>query len=417
MKKLIDFHRAAKYIFRASALIFFFSLSFGLGSIFGYRGYLTKLREFPKVTINRDVPVDKKDLDFSLFWRVWDTLHVQYYDKSKVIDAQLVYGAISGMVAAVGDPYTVFLPPKENKIVQEDLQGNFEGVGIQIGFKNDRLAVIAPLPDSPAEKAGVIAGDLIIGIIDKNKGIELDTSGITIPDAVEIIRGPAKSKITLVLKRDGVDELLETEIVRESIDVDSVLYKYVDDDQKIAHVEILKFSGETVEEWNEVVEELVKNPNLEGIIIDLRNNPGGFLEQAVELGSDFLEIGEVVVIEEDAGGVRQEFRVDKLGRFRNENIVVLINGGSASASEILAGALRDEKGSMLVGETSFGKGTIQESQQIDGNAGLHITIARWLTPSGFWVNDGGLVPDFEVKDDPETEEDEQLEKAIELLKE
>ena len=415
LKKLFNFPQAAKYIFKATVIIFLFSISFGAGSVFGYKGYLAKISEFPKVSINRDLPLEKKDLEFSLFWRVWDTLHAQYFDKSKIIDAKLVYGAISGMVSAVGDPYTVFLPPSENKIVQEDLQGNFEGVGIQIGFKKNQLVVMAPLPDSPAEEAGVMAGDLIIGIIDKNKDIQLDTAGITIHDAVQAIRGPANTTVTLVLRREGVDDIFDVDIVRKSIDVASVLYKYIDESESIVHVEILKFAGETLVEWNDVVEELVKNPNLKGIILDVRNNPGGFLEQAVELGSDFLETGEVVVIEEDGGGIKQEFRVEKLGRFRDENIVVLVNGGSASASEILAGALRDERGSKLVGEVTFGKGTIQESQQVDGNSGLHITIARWLTPSGFWVNDGGLVPDYEVEDNPETEEDEQLEKAIELF--
>jgi len=164
-----------------------------------------------------------------------------------------------------------------------------------------------------------------------------------------------------------------------------------------------------------VVLDILKNPNVEGIIIDVRNNPGGFLQGAVDLASDFLEAGDVVVKEENADGSSEEFKVEKFGRFRNQNIVILVNGGSASASEIFAGALRDNKKIPLVGKTTFGKGTIQEPQQVDNGAGLHITIARWLTPSGIWVNDGGLVPDYELDDNPDTEEDEQLQEAIRLL--
>jgi len=400
-------------------LIILVSFAFSGGYFFGVRGYLATVNEFPNVNITREIPKTKEDLDFGLFWRVWDTLEAKYFDKTKLVPAKMVYGAIRGMVSAVEDPYTVFLPPKENKVVQEDLQGNFEGVGIQIGFIGSQLAVIAPLPDSPAEKEGVKAGDFIIGITDILKGVERGTIGITIPEAVQIIRGTAGSKVTLTLLRDGVDEPIEAEITRASIDVPSIVVDYVggtdeeNEKKSIAHVKLLKFSGETVLEWEETVIELLKNADLEGIIIDVRNNPGGYLQGAVELASDFLETGSVVVIEEDGSGGRQEYRVEKIGRLKDYNIVILINKGSASASEIFSGALRDNKKVKLIGDTSFGKGTIQEPQQINDGAGFHITIARWLTPSGFWVNDGGLVPDVEVEDNSDTTDDEQLQRAIE----
>jgi len=319
------------------------------------------------------------------------------------------------MVSAIGDPYTVFLPPSENKIVQEDLQGAFEGVGIQIGFKGTQLAVIAPLPGSPAELVGVREGDYIIAIVDLQKGIDRGTNGISLPEAVQAIRGPSGSTVTLTLLREGETEPIEVDIVRKSIDVPSVTHKFEGVDGRVAYVKVLKFSGETLSEWEAVVLDILKNPNVEGIIIDVRNNPGGFLQGAVDLASDFLEAGDVVVKEENADGSSEEFKVEKFGRFRNQNIVILVNGGSASASEIFAGALRDNKKIPLVGKTTFGKGTIQEPQQVDNGAGLHITIARWLTPSGIWVNDGGLVPDYELDDNPDTEEDEQLQEAIRLL--
>lgn len=395
--------------------IFVVSASFTGGYVFGIKGFYASIKSFPKVTINREVPQDKQDLDFSLFWRVWDTLYSKYYDKTKLVESGLVYGAIRGMVAAVGDPYTVFLPPQENKVVQEDLQGNFDGIGIQIGFKGTQLVVIAPLPSSPAEKAGIKAGDYIVAIKDDKKGIEIGTQGITLPDAVQAIRGPKGTSVTLTLTREGDEKPFEKEITRTNIDVPSVTVEYVGDNQSIAHVKILKFASETISEWENIVIELVKRPNLSGVIVDVRNNPGGYLQGAVELASDFLEDGQVVVIEQDGDGSKQEFRVEKLGRLRQLKTVVLVNGGSASASEIFAGALRDDKGISLIGETTFGKGTIQEPQQINGGSGLHITIARWLTPKGTWVNEGGLKPDNEVEDNPDTSEDEQLQKAIEIV--
>ena len=400
---------------RAIILIIIFAGIFSAGYVLGHRGYRASFEKFPQVSISRELPEERKGLDFSLFWRVWDTLDARYFDKSKLIPSEMVYGAIRGMVAAIGDPYTIFLSPSENKVVQEDLLGSFEGVGIQIGFKGTQLAVIAPLPESPAEKAGVKAGDFIVGIRDEQKDIDRGTVGITLPEAVRAIRGKAGTTVTLTLLREGEEEPIVADIVRAPIEVPSIVLDYVGEGEKIAHIKLLKFSGETLTEWEKVVIEILKKPEITGIILDVRNNPGGFLQAAVDLASEFLENGEVVVIEEEAAGVRNEFKVEKIGRFRNQKVVVLVNGGSASASEILAGALRDNKGTIIVGEKTFGKGTIQEPQQIEGDVGLHITIAKWLTPSRVWVNEGGLVPDVEIEDNPETEEDEQLQKAIDLL--
>jgi carboxyl-terminal processing protease len=398
-------------------LIFFIVvvISFSSGYLVASKGYKASFGKPFKVTISRELPKNHKDVNFTLFWRVWDTLEAKYFDKEKLDQAEMIYGAIKGMVTAVGDPYTVFLPPSENKIVQEDLQGSFEGVGIQIGFKGSRLAVIAPLPGSPAEKVGIKAGDFIVGIKDEVKGINRGTNGITLPEAVKIIRGPKGTIVTLTLLRDKVEEPIEVNVVRDSIDVPSIILSFVGDNESIAHIKLLKFSGETKNEWSNVVREILKKRSVRGIVLDLRNNPGGYLQAAVDLASEFLKNGSVVVVEESSSGERKEFKVERLGRFLNMPVVVLINQGSASASEILAGALRDDKNILLVGEDSFGKGTIQEPIQINGSAGLHITTSRWLTPSGFWVNEKGLTPDVKIKDDPATPEDEQLEKAIELL--
>lgn len=396
--------------------VIFASIFFAGGYLFGLNGYQISLNKYPHVNITRGVPPDKETLDFNLFWRVWDTLHAKYFDKNKVIDSELTYGAIRGMVAAVGDPYTVFLTPKENKVVQEDLQGSFEGVGIQIGFRGTQLAVMAPLPESPAEKAGIKAGDYIMVIKDEAKDLEIGTVGITLQEAVEAIRGPKNTTVNLTLLREGQDEPFTVDIKREAIDVPSLTIEYLEEDKSIAHVKLIKFAGETFDEWDETVAEIVKNPGVKSIIFDLRNNPGGYLQAAVELASDFLNTGDIVVIEEDYTGKKEEFKVEKLGRLKNMKLVVLVNKGSASASEIFAGAIKDHERGKIVGDTTFGKGTIQEPQQINGGSGLHITIARWLTPKSIWLNETGLKPDVEVEDKSDTEEDEQLQKAIEVVK-
>lgn len=389
---------------------------FSFGYVVGLQGIGIQSEYEQKVIIDRNLPQDKNDLNFNLFWRVWDILEASYFQQEDLVSAEMVYGAIQGMVASVGDPYTIFLPPKENKVVQEDLQGTFSGVGIQIGFKGTQLAVIAPLPDSPAEAVGIEAGDLIVGIKDDLKGIERGTAGITLPEAVQAIRGEQGSTVTLSLLREDVEEPIVVDVVRREIDVPSIVLEMIErDDSKLAHVKLLKFSGETESEWEQVVIDILKEPKVDGIILDVRNNPGGFLLAAVDLASDFLETGDPVVIEETKDKARTVHNASRIGRLRNRDVVVLVNEGSASASEILAGALRDQKEVILVGDTTFGKGTIQEAQDVDGGTGLHITIARWLTPSELWVNEGGLVPDIEVSNDSETEVDEQLEEAIRQL--
>lgn len=393
------------------------SLSFTLGFLVRDRGYLDQFSTSPKtiVKIDRNLPASEADLDFSLFWNIWDTIDTSYFDKTKLDDEARVYGAIKGMVSAIGDPYTVFLTPPENKVTQEDLKGNFGGVGIQIGFKGTNLAVIAPLKDSPAERAGIKAGDLIAGIKDEAKEIERGTQGITLPEAVQTIRGEIGSKITLSLIREGENAPIIVDVVRDTIDVPSIVHSFVGENESIAYIQVLKFGGETKFEWDEAVLEALKKDDLDGVIVDVRNNPGGYLQGAIDLGNEFLDVGEVVVVEESGNGERHEFKTENIGRLTRDKVVILVNGGSASASEIMAGALRDNIGAPIIGETTFGKGTIQEPKQLAGGMGLHITIARWLTPSGYWVHDQGLVPDIEVEDDIETEEDEQLEAAIEYF--
>lgn len=395
--------------------LFVLGLVFYSGYLVGFKGYKAEVKKGYEVNITRLDPPDK-NVDFDLFWKVWDTLAIKYFDKTKIIPSEMVYGAIAGMVSSLGDPYTIFLSPKENKIANEDLSGSFEGVGIQIGYKKTNLAVIAPLPGSPAEVAGVKAGDYIIHLKDEAKKIDTDTGGITLPEAVQIIRGKAGSKITISLFREGVDKPFDVVLTREKLDVPSVTLKI---ENNVAIVKVNKFAAETYDEWSEKVKEI--NGKCEminvkcAIVLDLRNNPGGYLQAAVDLAGDFIDVGKVVVLEERSDGTKNEYKVEKLGKLHKYSVTVLINEGSASASEILAGALRDQRGFKLIGTKSFGKGTIQEPIEINGGSGLHVTTAKWLTPSGTWVHGEGLKPDVEIEDNPDTTEDEQLNEAIQLL--
>lgn len=388
---------------------------FTSGYFLGTRGFRLETGSFPKITINRTLPEDHRDVDFALFWRVWDTLDSSYYDKSKITPAKMVYGAISGMVASLGDPYTAFLPPEENKVIEEDLSGSFEGVGVQIGFKGKNLAVVAPLPGSPAEKSGIKAGDFIVGIADQAKKIETSTSGMNLNDAVKIIRGKAGTKISLLILRDGSNEPMKIEVTREKVDVPSVITEFIGTNKDIAHIRLLKFGADTNKEWNDSVNKVIgNNPKVKGIILDLRNNPGGYLQGSVDIAGEFLKKDSVVVIE-DKGEEKTEFKTTRLGRLQDFKMVILVNGGSASASEILSGALSETKGYKLIGETTFGKGTIQEPLQLEKGAGLHITTAKWLTPKGNWVHEKGIEPNIKVEDNPQTTEDEQLQKALQEI--
>lgn len=350
--------------------------------------------------------------DFGLFWNVWDMVGKNYFDSTKLNASEMVYGAIKGMVASIGDPYTVFLTPAENKMVGDDLNGSFEGVGIQIGFKKKDLTVISPLPDSPAKAAGILAGDVILAIKDDKKGINESTFGMSIDEAVALIKGPKGTEVTLLIAREGEDKARTITIKRDKIEVDSVELNYINE---VAHLKLMKFSSDTQTEWSGAVAALMKTPNNK-LILDLRGNPGGYMQGAVDIASDFLPENTLVVVEDSKVYGRSEYKTKGIPKLAKYKTVVLVDGGSASASEILAAALREQAEIKIVGEKSFGKGTIQEPKDLAQSSGIHITIGKWLTPKGIWLNEKGLEPDVLVADDPDTVEDEQLQKAIEIVK-
>ncbi len=365
---------------------------------------------------NIAVPSDFSKVDFSQFWEVWRRLETYYLDPAKLDSKKMVYGAIQGMTSALGDPYTMYLPPEEQKRSTEDLQGAFDGVGIQLGYKNQTLAVMSPLKDMPAAKAGVQAGDLILRIKDEKKNVDKDTAGISLPEAVSLIRGVRGTKVKLTFLREG-GKPEEKELTRETILVPSVELKMLDrGDKKVAHIILSRFGDRTDGEWSKTITQIVtEKKNLAGVILDVRNNPGGYLQGAIDIASEFIPNG--VVVTQQGRVEKQTYAVNRRGLLTDVPIEVLMNKGSASASEIVAGALRDRRGAKLVGENSFGKGTVQDAMNdLPDGAGLHVTIARWLLPSGNWIHEKGLSPDVQVADDPNTADvDEALQKAIEVM--
>lgn len=353
--------------------------------------------------------------DLTLFWDVWSRLEKNYLDKKMLDPKKMVYGAISGMTAALDDPYTSFFPPTENKRSKEDLSGEFSGVGIQLGFVDKTLAVVAPLPGNPAEKAGIKAGDLILHIKDEANGIDKDTNGINLVDAVDYIRGKKGTTVILTIFHEKDAKSKEISLVRDTINVPSVEVSWVGKNNKIAQIKVNRFGDKTLEEWDKAVSEFLSKKGT-GVILDLRNNPGGYLQRAIDLGSEFIPDG--TIVQQQGVDKTENFGVDRPGRLIGVPLVVMVNKGSASAAEILSGALKERLGVKLVGEKTFGKGTVQEVEDLAGGAGIHITIAKWNLPSGKNIHKEGIEPDVVVEyvaNDKDPKADNQLDRAIEVL--
>lgn len=351
-----------------------------------------------------------EEIDFSLFWEAYHKLQEKFVDKGKFNIQKMIYGAISGMVKSLEDPYTVFMPPEETKRFEEDISGSFEGIGIEIGIRKGQLQVIAPLEGTPAHKAGLRAGDKILKIND------IFTTDLTIDEAVNLIRGPRGTEITLTIFREDWEKAKEIKIIRDVILVPSLKWELIEND--IAYIKLYQFSEKAAFDFKITSTEIL-NSSAKKIILDLRNNPGGFLEIAQNIAGYFLEKGQIVAIEDFGQGKQEEYKAKGNALLFHFPLIILINEGSASASEILAGALRDNRGILLIGEKSFGKGSVQVLERLRDESSLKITIARWLTPKGELITDKGLTPDVEVKiteEDYNQGKDPQLDKAIEILK-
>lgn len=351
-----------------------------------------------------------ENIDLSLFWETYYKLNERFVDKSKINLQKIIYGAISGMVNSLEDPYTTFLTPQQTKIFEEDVKGTFEGVGMEIGIRKGKLQIIAPLEGTPAQRAGLKSGDVIVKIDDKS------TEGMSLEEAVSLIRGPKDTIVKLTIFREGWEKEKEFEIKRDVIQVPSL--KWEIKDEETVYLRIYQFSEKLPLDFQRAASEILKGPQRK-MVLDLRDNPGGYLEVANNIAGWFLEKGKVVVIEDFGNGQKKEYKSEGPSRFLDYKIVVIINKGTASAAEILAGALKDHLGIILVGEQSFGKGSVQEMAELSDGSSLKITIARWLTPSGKLIAEVGLEPDIKVEmteKDISENKDPQLEKAIEILK-
>ncbi|MBI2034002.1 MAG: S41 family peptidase [Candidatus Liptonbacteria bacterium] len=348
--------------------------------------------------------------DFNTFWQTWQIIDESYLRSKEVSPQDKVYGAIGGLVKSLGDPYSAFFSPNNSKKFQEDIRGSFGGIGVEIGIKKDKLVVIAPLKNTPAYDAGLLPGDQILTINSTS------TEDLTIEQAVSFIRGPENTQVTLSILRDTWESSRDFKITRTRISLPTLDFEMKDD--KIAYIQIHSFN-ENVERLfaNAVSEALSKD--VKGIVLDLRNNPGGFLGVAINMAGWFLPRGSLVVSEAYPGGLKDDFKASGNSLLAKLPVVVLENGGTASASEILAGALRFHRKIKIVGEKSFGKGTIQEIKQLRDGSSLKITVAHWVLPGGEVLEGSGLKPDIEAKlteEDAKNKRDPQLDKALEILK-
>lgn len=398
----------------------------------------------PRIAVvSKEPPSELKTLDMSKFWTVFDKIDSDYYDKSQLDPQKMLDGAITGMVNSIGDPYTVYLPPTQNSNFKQVLSGQFTGIGAELGMQDKQVIVVAPLDGSPAQKAGIRAGDAIL----KVDGVS--TSGWSLDQTVTKIRGEKGTKVTLAVLHKNEKEQKTITITRDTITVKSVASYVKPVDQidsikpnagkgsptptpdnlitrgkdKVAYIRLSQFGDNTNQEWlsmsNALALQIQKDPSIKGVVLDLRNNPGGYVEDAVFIASEFLKPGTPVVTQEE-GSNDETMTVKRNGLLLNVPLIVLINKGTASAAEIVSGALRDAGRARLVGENSFGKGIMQTAEDLGGGAGLHVTIAKWLTPNGTWVGNGkdgkGLTPDDVVQLNPKDPSlDTQLEKAVDDL--
>lgn len=406
--------RAGKYFGLYLSLILFV-FAFGLGFLSGQYYFINKnitdengeVEQMKVLKLNR--MLNRSDeIDFEQFWDVWDKIKSKYVKKD-IKDVDLFYGAVQGLVYALGDPYSLYFPPKAADEFAKDLSGELEGIGAEVGIKNQQLVIVAPLANTPAERAGLRPGDKILQI-----GEEI-TLGMDVNTAVSKIRGEAGTEVTLLIEREGWTEPKEIKIIRAKISVPSVTFEMKNNE--VGYFRILQFNEDTQRQFDKGIKDFF-NKGGKKIILDLRNNPGGYLDQSIKMASEWIEKG-VIVSEKGNDGNSQDH--ESLGYARLENIktIILINGGSASASEIVAGALQDNKKATIIGTKTFGKGSVQDFEMFPDGSALKLTVAEWYTPNGRNINKEGIAPDIEVIEEWDKEkvgEDVMIDKALELLK-
>lgn len=408
----------------------------GIGYLIGTNKISASWKNYtPIVSITQKNPPPTQSLNMAPFYEVLDKVNQDYYDKSKIDSQKILYGAITGALQSLNDPFTSFFPPKQNTDFKTQMAGEFSGIGAELGMNTDnRIVVMAPLDDSPAVKAGIKSGDIILTVDGQ------DTNGWTLPQTVEKIRGLKGTPVKLTILHDKAKTPQTLSIVRDTIQVKSVTSwlknfscangtckeeKDCTTCATVAYIRLSQFGDKTNSEWTQMINtiypKIQASKNFKGVVFDLRNNPGGYLQDAVFIASEFIKDG-VVVSQVDGTGTKTDLPVSRTGLLLDAPVLVLTNKGSASASEIVSGALRDHNRAKLVGETTFGKGTIQQPIDLADGSSVHVSVGKWITPNGTWVDKKGLTPDLPVKFDQKLSAktpgiDNQLQKAIqELLK-
>ena len=359
---------------------------------------------------NKESYLNDVDIDFSLFWDAWNIVEEKYVNRFELDKQKMVYGAIVGMLDSLEDPYSIFMEPEDSEKFIDDMSGSFDGIGAEVGIRKETLTIISPLEGNPAQKAGLKPGDKVLKVDDTLTG------DLILDEAVSLIRGEKGTEVALLIFREEWEEAKEIKIIRDEIKIPIIKWEILNN---IAHIQFYHFTENSASEFRKTINEILAfQPN--GIVLDLRNNPGGYLETAVDIASWFLPKGEIVIIENFGDGKNNEFLSKGYKKLENMPTIVLINEGSASASEILAGALRDIREIKLVGKKSFGKGSVQQLEKLKGGSSVKITVAKWLTPSGLSISEEGVIPDEEVEitmEDIDNMNDPQLNKALEMLNE
>jgi carboxyl-terminal processing protease len=385
------------------------AVSFGFGVYFGKSG-----QNNYKEPIIASSSIASSTINMDAFWTTWNLLDQKFVythkDAKKITEQDKLWGAIVGMAAAYGDPYTVFMPPEQSKTFESDINGNFEGVGMELAIKDKNIVVVAPLKDTPAYKAGVKKGDVVIAINGTS------TLGMSVDDAVGLIRGKAGTFVTITFAREGTAKPIIIKITREVIDVPTTETEIKGD---VFVIRLYNFYAPSSDKFRSALRDFIESGKYK-LILDLRGNPGGYLESAVDMASYFLPLGKTVVRESFGSNIEEQvYRSKGYDVFTDKlKMMILADSGSASASEILSGALQENNIAKIVGTKTFGKGSVQELIKITPDTSLKVTIARWLTPNGISISDNGLTPDYEVNitdKDVSADKDPQMDKAIQLL--
>jgi len=357
--------------------------------------------------LNKDSPTAEEIEQFTVFWEAWHILEKDFYSQLPTAQ-QMTYGAIRGVLTTLDDPYTIFVEPKPRRLEKDDLRGSFGGIGAWVSKGEDGAIVLKPMEDKPARRAGILEGDIVIKVDDQE--IIPDMS---LEDVILLIRGPVGSVVKLTISRAGYAEPLVFEITRETVETPTVNWRLLDEGQGLGYVSISLFTERTNKELETALKDL-KAQGATRLILDLRNNSGGLLQTAIDVASQFIPDG-VVLYEQRRDQEKKSYPVRRGGKARDIPLVVLVNAGTASASEIVAGAIQDSGRGVLIGESTFGKGSVQLVYDLSDQSSLHVTVAQWFTPNRYEITGNGLTPDFVV---PLTEEDRvqgkdpQLDRAI-----